>query len=151
MLTGGCVVVVVLQWSVQARGCREWRVFVLPSSTLAQQPARKTPHPVPECTSLIVPRTWQRFIYAIVCVCVRSPCVCPASRHRAALPSLRRGGRAAAAVGVGSLLSAASHRQLPSSAQHGEEVAGGRQGSPGVTGLLQPQSNGCLVLIIKSD
>lgn len=57
-------------------------------------------------------------------------CVCPASRHRAALPSLRCCRRAAAAVGVGPLLSAALHHQLTSTAQHGEEVARGRQGSP---------------------
>lgn len=60
-MTGGCVVVV-FQWSVQASGRRGWRVSVLPSSTLAQQPARKTPHQVLECSTFTMPRICQHII-----------------------------------------------------------------------------------------
>lgn len=59
-VTGGCAVV--FQWSVQASGCREWRVPVLPSSTLAQQPARKTPHQVLEWTAFMMPRICRHII-----------------------------------------------------------------------------------------
>lgn len=56
VIWGDCCV---FQWSVQTSGCREWGVSVLPSSTLAQQPARKTPHQVLQCTTFMIPRIFQ--------------------------------------------------------------------------------------------